>query len=59
MAQVTINVVCLCGKILQTRQANPNGTSTFSGSIRCPNQACKRYIGYKITGTNVNVYEKK
>lgn len=58
MAQVTINVACCeCGKILLTRQVNPNSTSTVSGSIRCSN--CKRNIGYQIRGTNVNTYEKR
>lgn len=56
MILVKVDIKCKCGKILQTRNVNPEGKSKTTGSTTCSN--CKRHIQYEVVGSKVSVYEK-
>lgn len=56
MASVKVDIKCKCGKVLQTRNVNPEGNSKTTGSIICSN--CKRNMRYEVIGDRVSVYEK-
>lgn len=47
---VKVDIVCPCGRLLQSRSNNADSRSTTRGTIVCP--ACKKRVEYAVTGAN-------
>ena len=45
---VKVDVVCPCGRLLETRNNNADSGSTTSGIRKCP--SCKKDVSYQVRG---------
>ena len=56
MAMVQIEIKCKCGKVLQTKNVNPDNKGKTTYSQTCSN--CKRKMMFDVIGKKAFVYEQ-